>query len=122
MGTYTELLHDLREPTKSLRREIPDAWAGFGHLHEAAVRDGVISGRIKEMAAVAIAVASGCDGCIAYHTRAAVRQGAQPDEMAEMLAVALLMAGGPASVRAPQAWSAFTEFYEADQARKGDTG
>jgi AhpD family alkylhydroperoxidase len=110
MGEYKELLGSLREPTKSLRDAIPGAWEGFGKLHSEAVADGVLPGKVKEMAAVAIAVATGCDGCIGYHARAAARKGATPEEMAEMLAVALLMAGGPASIYAPKAWSAFAEF------------
>jgi alkylhydroperoxidase/carboxymuconolactone decarboxylase family protein YurZ len=51
-----------------------------------------------------------CDGCIAYHARAAARAGATPGEVAEMLGVAVLMGGGPASVYAPRAWDAYTEF------------
>jgi alkylhydroperoxidase/carboxymuconolactone decarboxylase family protein YurZ len=51
-----------------------------------------------------------CDGCIAYHAKAAARAGATPGEVAELLGVALLMDGGTASVYAPRAWEAFTEF------------
>ena len=110
MGEFTDKLKALRAPTKDLRDYIPEAWAGFSALHAEAVADGVIPARLKEAAAVAIAVANGCEGCIAYHARAAARNGATDEEMAEMLAVALLMAGGPASVNAPRAWAAFQEF------------
>lgn len=110
MGEYKDLLNSLREPTRSLRSAIPTAWDGFAALHAEAVAEGDVPAKIKELTAVAIAVATGCEGCIGYHTRAAVRKGATPEEMAEMLAVALLMAGGPASVYAPKAWAAFTEF------------
>lgn len=112
MGEYKELLDGLREPTRLLRRAIPAAWDGFATLHAEAVADGVVPAKMKELIAVAIAVATGCDGCIGYHTRAAARKGATADELAEVLAVALLMAGGPASVYAPRAWSAFAEFGE----------
>jgi AhpD family alkylhydroperoxidase len=66
--------------------------------------------RIKELMALAIAVAKECDGCIAYHAKAAARRGASFDEVAETLGVALLMDGGPASVNGPRAWRAFAEF------------
>jgi len=69
-----------------------------------------VPARLKEAAALAIAVAKRCDGCIAYHAKAAARAGATPTEVAEMLAVALLMDGGTASVYAPRAWEAFVEF------------
>ncbi len=110
MGHNHELLGELRGPTKSLRHAIPDAWAGFLSLHDAAMADGVVPGRVKEAVALAISVAKRCDGCIAHHARAAAKAGATPEEVAELLAVALLMDGGTASVYGPRAWEAFLEF------------
>lgn len=108
--SYKELVNELRQPTRDLRDAIPETWAAFGKLHETAVADGVLSAKTKELIATAIAVTDGCDGCIAYHTRAAARLGVAEDEMAEALGVALLMKGGPASVYAPRAFAAFKEF------------
>jgi AhpD family alkylhydroperoxidase len=110
MEHYHQLLNDLREPSKSLRRAIPAAWAGFVATHDAAVADGEIPGRIKEAVALAIAAVKHCDGCIAYHGKAAARAGATATEVAEILGVALLMDGGTASVYAPRAWDAYQEF------------
>ena len=107
---HHDVLSDLREPTKSLRRAIPEAWAGFVSLHDAAMADGDVPARLKEATALAMAVVKRCDGCIAYHARAAVRAGATPEEVSELLGVALLMDGGTASVYAPRAWEAFQEF------------
>jgi len=102
-------VNDLKEPTRSLRRAIPDTWKGFGQLHDAAMRDGALPARTKELIALSIAVVKRCDGCIAYHAKAAARQGATADEVAEALGVALLMDGGPASVYGPRAWEAYRE-------------
>ena len=110
MDQHHQVLHELREPTKSLRRAIPDAWAGFVAMHDAAVADGAVPARLKEAAALAISVVKRCDGCIAYHARAAAKAGATPAEVAELLSVALLMDGGTASVYAPRAWGAYEEF------------
>jgi AhpD family alkylhydroperoxidase len=110
MGTYAQLLTDLREPTRQLRHEVPEAWAGFLALHEGAMAEGAVSRGMKEAVALALAVVQRCDGCIAYHAKAAARAGATRDEVAEVLGVALLMGGGPASVYAPRAWDAFVEF------------
>ena len=104
------VIDDLRQPTRDFRKAAPDAWRGFGELHEAAVADGVVAGSMKELVALAIAVADHCDGCVAYHARAAAMKGATREEAAEVLSVALLMAGGPASVWAPRALAAFDEF------------
>ena len=110
MAAALEVIEELRIPTRSLRQAAPEAWAGFAHLHEAAVADGVLPARIKELMALVIAVVKQCDGCIAYHAKAAARQGATPEELAEALSVALLMDGGTATVYGPRAWTAFQEF------------
>lgn len=108
-----DLVASLRQPTRELRRAIPDTWEGFARLHRQAVADGVLPGRIKELIALAIAVAEGCEGCIAYHAMGAARQGATEPEVTEALGVALLMRGGPASVHAPLALETFREFADA---------
>lgn len=110
MDHYREVLTELRAPTKSLRRAIPETWAGFVALHDAAMAEGDVPTRLKEAIALAIAVVKRCDGCIAYHARATAKAGATPDEVAEILGIALLMDGGTASVYAPKAWAAFEEF------------
>jgi AhpD family alkylhydroperoxidase len=110
MARHGETLQELREPTRSLRHAIPNTWAGFIGLHDAAMADGEVPTRLKEAAALAISVVKRCDGCIAYHAKAAARAGATSGEVAELLGVALLMDGGTASVYAPRAWEAFAEF------------
>ncbi|HET6794599.1 MAG TPA: carboxymuconolactone decarboxylase family protein [Acidimicrobiales bacterium] len=114
MDRHHEVLQELREPTKSLRRALPEAWSGFVALHDAAMAEGDVPTRIKEASALAISVVKRCDGCIAYHAKAAARAGATPSEVAELLGVALLMDGGTASVYAPRAWEAFLGF-QADE-------
>ena len=109
MSGYVEMIDELREPTRSLRDAMPETWRGFSQLHAAALADGALSARTKELMALAIAVVKQCDGCIAYHVKAAARRGATPEEVAEALGVALLMDGGPASVYGPRAWAAYGE-------------
>jgi AhpD family alkylhydroperoxidase len=113
MGHYRDVAAELRVPTKELRNAIPEVWGGFGVLHQAAVADGALSAKTKELMALAIAVVKQCDGCIAYHAKAAVLRGATAEECAEALGVALLMDGGTASVYGPRAFAAFGEFAEA---------
>jgi AhpD family alkylhydroperoxidase len=108
--TYTQVVDDLKEPTRTLRQAIPAVWAGFGELHKEAVADGALPARIKELIALTIAVVKHCDGCIAYHAKAAAHRGATPEEVAEALGVALLMDGGTSSVYGPRAWDAYREF------------
>jgi AhpD family alkylhydroperoxidase len=110
MTHFNEVIEELRGPTRDLRRAQPDAWKGFGALHGAAVADGALPGRVKELMALVIAVVKQCDGCIAYHAKAAARLGATSEEVAEALSVALLMDGGTASVYGPRAFAAYQEF------------
>ncbi|HEY7042264.1 MAG TPA: carboxymuconolactone decarboxylase family protein [Nocardioidaceae bacterium] len=110
MEHHHEVLQELRDPTKALRRAIPETWAGFVALHDAAMAEGEVPARLKEAAALAISAVKRCDGCIAYHAKAAAHAGATPGEVAELLGVALLMDGGTASVYAPRAWEAYAEF------------
>jgi AhpD family alkylhydroperoxidase len=117
MTSFTDVLHDLRQPTRDLRHAQPDVWKGFGALHSAAMADGALPARVKELMALAISVVKQCDGCIANHARSAARLGATPDEVAEALGVALLMDGGPATVYGPRAFAAYKEFAAASESR-----
>jgi AhpD family alkylhydroperoxidase len=110
MTHFRQVIDDLAGPTRELRRASPEAWAGFSALHNAAMGDGILSAKIKELMALSIAVVKQCDGCIAYHAKAAARRGATAAEVAEALDVALLMDGGTATVYGPRAWQAYHEF------------
>ena len=91
-----------------------DVWTGFRRMHQAAVADGALPAKVKELMALAIAVVNQCDGCIADRAEAAAIRGASADEVADALGVALLVDGGPASVCTPRAWAAFHDFADTD--------
>src|SRR5664279_1188676 len=111
--TYGKHVQDeLRPHARELRRMIPDVYKGFGALHDAALADGALDTKTKELIALAIAVSSECDGCIAAHAHAAVRQGATLEEAAEAIGVTILMNGGPATIYGPRAYAAFSEFHD----------
>ncbi len=116
MNYGTSVREQLREPSRELRRAIPAVYEGYRQLHDAALADGALSTKVKELIALAIAVTRECDGCIAAHARAVVRQGATPEEAAEAIGVAILMNGGPGTVYGPRAYAAIREFrLNADQ-------
>jgi AhpD family alkylhydroperoxidase len=102
---------DLRVPTRELRHAIPQVYAGYRELHDAALAAGALDTRTKELIALAIAVSKECDGCIAAHAHAAVLHGATPAQAAEAIGVTFLMNGGPATVYGARAFAAFQEFY-----------
>jgi AhpD family alkylhydroperoxidase len=96
---------------RDLRQAIPGVYAGYAQLHAAAMGDdGALPARIKELIALAIAVTSECDGCVAAHARGAAQRGATAQEVAETMGVAILMNGGPGTVWGPRGYAAFAEF------------
>lgn len=108
---YAERITDLDEYWIELRALVPDAMRGFAALTKGAQAAGVVDKKTKELIALAIAVATHCEGCIAYHARAAVRTGATRQEVAEALAVAIQMGGGPSANYAADALRAFDQFW-----------
>ena len=96
--------------TRELRELIPDVYKGFGGLHAAAFREGSLDAKTKELVALAIAITTRCDGCIAAHARGAARTGATEQEVAELIGVTISMNGGPGTVYGPRAFAAFREF------------
>lgn len=107
------VLDELAPLGRDLRRAIPDVYKGFGELHHAALAEGALPTRIKELMALVIGVAERCDGCIASHARGAVKAGATKEEAAEAIGVTFLMVGGPGTVYGPRAYAAFCEYYDA---------
>lgn len=104
-----EILGELREPARELREHIPDVIGAYADMQRAAMGEGALPARVKELIALAIAVTRECDGCIASHARGAVKHGATEPEVAEALGVAVMMNGGPGTVWAPRALAAFRE-------------
>jgi AhpD family alkylhydroperoxidase len=104
-----EVFGELRQPAHELREQIPDVIAAYASLQKAALSDGALPGRFKELIALAIAVTRECDGCIGAHARGAARRGATEAEVAEAMGVAVMMNGGPATVWGPRALAAFKE-------------
>lgn len=95
MGKATETLEALQAPTRELRTHIPSVFEAYGSMSKAAMSDGALDAKTKELIALAISVVRQCDGCMASHARMAARRGATAEEVAEALGVAIMMSGGP---------------------------
>lgn len=103
-------MNELIPIARDLRHAIPDVMKEFSDLHGAAMKPGALDTKTKELIALAIAITSQCDGCIASHAHGAAKQGATEAEVAETIGVTVLMAGGPATVYGPRAFAAFRDF------------
>ncbi len=109
-----EVLGELRQPARELREHIPDVIAGYANMQRAAMAEGALSTKVKELIALAVAVTRQCDGCVAAHARGAARHNATEEEVAEAIGVAILLNGGPGTVWGPRALAAFKEMVLAE--------
>jgi AhpD family alkylhydroperoxidase len=110
MTTAHDVGRNLAEPSRRLREHIPDVIDAYAALQRAAMADGALPAKVKEVIALAIAATRECDGCIAAHARGAARHEATEEEVAEAIGVVVLMNGGPGTVWGPRALAAFREF------------
>jgi AhpD family alkylhydroperoxidase len=111
---HHEILENLLPQHRALRKQIPEVYQGFAALSSAALNDGALSRKVKELMAMAIGIVQGCDGCIASHAQAAARAGATAEEAADAIGVTILMHGGPATIYGARAYTAFCEFAAAN--------
>ena len=85
MKNYAAIVRDISQNLKTLRQDIPETMQGFSAMAQAATRPGALDKKTKELIALAIGVATRCDGCIGFHTEALVRLGATRLEVEEAL-------------------------------------
>lgn len=108
--SYKQITQDLNQAIATFRAAEPGTMGGFSAMAKAALEPGVLSGLDKELMALAIGVATHCDGCIGFHVKALVRLGASRKQVTETLAVAVYMGGGPSLMYAADAVRAYEEF------------
>lgn len=109
-NSYKQLTQDVMANLAPLHKGVPQVMKGFGEMGKAAIADGALDAKTKELIALAVGVAARCDGCIAFHTKALVKLGATEAEVHETLGVAIYMGGGPSAMYAANAVAAFNEF------------
>ena len=79
-----------------LARHSPDVVRGLTTIDGSAAKTGHLAPKVHELIALAVAVTTRCDGCIAVHTRNAVDHGATRAEISEALGVAIVLNAGAA--------------------------
>lgn len=107
---YTDITDDLIAQMKQLGGQVPDVMTAFQSLAKEATKDGVLDKKTKEFVALAIGVATHCDGCVGFHAKALAKLDASRDEVSEILGMSIYMGGGPSLMYAAEALAAFDEF------------
>ena len=108
--SYPDITKAISGNLKPLRKDIADVMQGFSAMAQAASKPGALDKKSKEFIALAIGVATRCDGCIGFHTEALVKLGATLGEFEEVLGMAVYMGGGPSLMYAADAMLAFQQF------------
>lgn len=106
---WKNLMAELSAPLRELREGAPDVMKGFSAIAQASLKANALDTKTKELIALAIGVATRCDDCIAFHTKAAVLQGATREEVLETLGMAVYMGAGPSVMYAAHALDAFSQ-------------
>jgi AhpD family alkylhydroperoxidase len=85
----------------------PDILRANDMISHAAPKPQTLDAMTRELIALAVAVTTRCDGCIAFHADAAKKAGASKEEVAEALGVAIALNTGAALVYSARAMDAF---------------
>jgi AhpD family alkylhydroperoxidase len=90
-------MYDMKNMTKLKKFGdlAPAAWQGFVAFDKAAMADGALPVKTKELIALGVAMTTQCPYCIEIHTKRAKTAGCSEAEIAEtVLVAAALRAGG----------------------------
>ena len=68
--SYPEITKSISANLKPLRKDISGVMQGFSAMAQAAGKAGALDMKTKELIALAIGIATRCDGCIGFHTDA----------------------------------------------------
>ena len=104
---HSTLIQNINTQLTPFRKSQSEAMAGFGQLAKAAMAEGAVSEKHKELIALAIGITQHCSGCIRFHVKALKRLGATRAELEEMLSVCVYMGGGPALMYCAEALHAW---------------
>jgi AhpD family alkylhydroperoxidase len=107
---YTDITRSVSASLRGWRHDRPAVINAFNGLSEAALADGALDKKTKELIALALGVAAHCDACLGFHAKALERLGATREEVEDALGVAVYMGGGPSLMYAADALAAFEQF------------
>ena len=106
---HISLVNEINSNLTPFRKSQSDAMKGFAQLAQAAMAEGAISAKHKELIALAIGITQHCSGCIGFHVKALQKLGATREECEEMLSVCVYMGGGPALMYAAETLKAWDD-------------
>ena len=109
---HTTLIQNINAQLGPFRKSQSEAMQGFGQLAKAAMAEGQVSAKHKELIALAIGISQRCSGCIGFHVKALIKLGCSRAELEEMLTICVYMGGGPSLMYASEALAAWDKLQQ----------
>ena len=93
-------MYDMENLSKlaEFKKSSPQAWDAFQKFDMAALSDGAIPRKYKELIAIAVAHTTQCPYCIELHVDAARKEGVSDQELSEAIFIAAALRAGAAVV------------------------
>lgn len=107
---WADTLSNNRQAGTSLAKHHPKLLTGFQALNQSQGATGTLDAKTRELIALAVAVTTRCDGCIASHAKAARQAGVTEAELSEALSTAIALNAGAAYVYSLRAMDALGSF------------
>ncbi len=111
MDNPQEKLKEIENVLGELSKKYPQETGSFMMFLRRVISEKALDTKTKELIAVSLGVATGCEWCIVFHTKNALNAGATPDELVEAGFVAVMMAGGPALMHLIPLMQAIEKFH-----------
>jgi AhpD family alkylhydroperoxidase len=114
---WRQFIKDSGAGLRELAKLSPGTMKGYRALHDAGSETNRLDPATRELIALAVAVTTRCDGCIADHTKNAIAMGLSKEQIAEAIGVAVAMNAGAALAYAGRVLDAYTTMSEPSSAR-----
>lgn len=106
-SVWSDKLSELIKNVSLLAKSNKPVSVAFHGLEAATRENSVLDAKTHELIAIAVAVTTRCDGCIAAHVVAAKKAGATKDEIGAALGTAIALNAGAAYVYSARTMAAF---------------
>jgi len=114
LNNWTAQLANTRSAAGALAKANPQFVKGYQGMVAATNGEGALDAKTRELIALAVAITTRCDSCIAAHANAARAAGVTEAELADALATAIALNTGAAYVFSIRAMEAFGQFAESN--------
>ena len=114
LNNWVAQMENTREAAAPFAESNPKMLTAFRALNAAQGANGALDAKTRELIALAVAVTTRCDSCIAAHANAARQAGVTDAELSDALGTAIALNAGAAYVYSLRAMEAHAQFKPAE--------